>query len=257
MVKKCSLSTISSSVLFHFSGSIINLKNILSEEAFRPHYVIENYEILFGDQADLKQLAFPMGCFCDIPLSLIRDHICFYGSYGIGLSKEWGFKNGITPVLYFYLHSFLAQRLKRIYRNISSITKGQEKEQWVSDLTNILSFVKPYEGEAKHKNSDQIFNKRFYDEREWRYVPDLSKTDLRPCLAEDEFSTIYEKNSQLQEMFKLKFYPEDIKYIVVEEDEQILEMLKFIDETYLNCDKNHLAKLKSRIITKTQIESDF
>ena len=39
-------------------------------------------------------------CFCDIPFSLISDHINQYGEYCIGLKKDWGMKNGITPILF-------------------------------------------------------------------------------------------------------------------------------------------------------------
>jgi len=39
-------------------------------------------------------------CFCDLPFNLVSDHVNQYGEYCIGLTKEWGMKNGITPIRY-------------------------------------------------------------------------------------------------------------------------------------------------------------
>ncbi|NOS83521.1 MAG: hypothetical protein HOP31_00140 [Ignavibacteria bacterium] len=44
-------------------------------------------------------------CFCDIPFKNIDEHIIQYGKYGIGLSKEWCKKQGVTPLRYFHEHT--------------------------------------------------------------------------------------------------------------------------------------------------------
>ena len=38
--------------------------------------------------------------FCDIPITLLDEHTSRYGVYGIGLSKDWGIKRGVTPTMY-------------------------------------------------------------------------------------------------------------------------------------------------------------
>jgi len=43
-----------------------------------------------------------MVCFCDIPIQLSVQHQKAYGSYVIGVSKDWGKKVGLTPLLYIY-----------------------------------------------------------------------------------------------------------------------------------------------------------
>lgn len=77
---------LSANTLFHFTNNIDNIINILTNE-FSPRYCMESFEFLGG--CDLE-IAIPMVCFCDIPLSQIKNHIENYGGYAIGLSKEWG-----------------------------------------------------------------------------------------------------------------------------------------------------------------------
>lgn len=55
-----------------------------------------------------------MVCFCDV-----------YGHYGIGLTKEWGIRNGVSPVLYPYDQSPLTMRL---HRSLEYTPKSLSKE---------------------------------------------------------------------------------------------------------------------------------
>ena len=81
--------TISSNCLFHFTNSAENLLNILENE-FNPRYCLENLKFLdFSPKmTDYFEIAIPMVCFCDIPLSKIKTHISIYGNYGIGMKKK-------------------------------------------------------------------------------------------------------------------------------------------------------------------------
>jgi hypothetical protein len=100
--------TISSNTLFHFT---INMDHIISilEEGFRPNLSLEDLSCLQLEQ----KLAIPMVSFCDIPLSQTKLHMKHYGYYAIGLSKSWGQKNGVNPVLYTYQGSPLAASLSQ------------------------------------------------------------------------------------------------------------------------------------------------
>lgn len=83
--------------LFHFTKSIDILELILVG-GFKPRYCLEDVAWQGIDTEEF--IAFPMTCFCDIPLSRISEHTDFYGQYGLGMSKDWGAKNNLDPVLY-------------------------------------------------------------------------------------------------------------------------------------------------------------
>ena len=87
--------TISANTLFHFTSSLDNLTGILIND-FYPRYCLED----FSDFLEHKyRIAIPMVSFCDIPLSQIHNHIKYYGGYALGLKKEWGRRNKISPII--------------------------------------------------------------------------------------------------------------------------------------------------------------
>jgi len=108
-------SLISTDILYHYTWNKENLLSIL-ENGFKPNYSLEKLGLFkekeifkhilsfigdFSKQEDINdEFAIPMICFCDIPLNLVANHINIYGKYSIGLTKEWGVKQGICPVLY-------------------------------------------------------------------------------------------------------------------------------------------------------------
>lgn len=94
----------SSSSLFHFTDTAEKLFSILRYE-FKPTYCLER--IVFSEDI-VEEVAFPMVCFCDIPLSQVKNHIETYGYYGIGMSKEWAERNKLNPILYLKQNSFVS-----------------------------------------------------------------------------------------------------------------------------------------------------
>jgi len=86
---------LSSNSLIHLTKEKQALIGILTEN-FKIKFCLEN---LLTQKGNLKY-AVPMVSFCDIPMSEIKDHVSKYGSYGIGLTKEWGQSNNLNPVFY-------------------------------------------------------------------------------------------------------------------------------------------------------------
>ena len=87
--------SLSANTLIHFTKDKDVLKKIL-EENFKVFNCREN--ILLGGIA--KSFHIPMVSFCDIPLSQVKEHIEKYGTYGLGMTKEWGVEKGLNPVFY-------------------------------------------------------------------------------------------------------------------------------------------------------------
>src|SRR6185436_7974431 len=205
--------SLSSNALFHFTDSVHNLLDILTHE-FRPHYSLEDFGLVWGEQED--PVAFPLVSFCDIPLSQASKHMVTYGSYALGLDKNWGMRNGVAPVLYCYKNATSIRGISGIGKRLT--THAKDKEALTSDLTEfseLATFIKLYEG-AFIRRGRVIPNVRFYDEREWRFVP--GEIHNLPILSKEEylnFNELKKANDEARETHALKFEPSDIKYVVV------------------------------------------
>ena len=157
---------ISSHSLFHFTSQIEFLEDIL-KNGFWPRYCRE-----YGWGNKYIDFAVPMVCFCDIPLSMIEEHTNFYGNYGIGVSRKWISEHKtITPVQYVAVKSYEFNYINRL---LTLLKKGNIDERGIKKLL----LAKKVSGEAINKNNDKK-PKKFYDEREWRHIPDaLAPKDI-------------------------------------------------------------------------------
>jgi hypothetical protein len=233
---------------------------------------LENWEPVIPWVADenlnLQEVAVPMVSFCDLPLSQIGKHAEQYGYYAIGLRKEWGVKNKICPVLYTYEQSGLSGPLQRIIgralKNIDDPKLNEFKDIFL-DWFKFIRFVKPYEGDL-WRGSDYLHKKiRFYDEREWRFCPDIPIVDN----PEEDHPTAFlskkyflntehlqRANSALKK-FKLSFEPRDIKYIIVNKENDILGMINTVRETKSKYSYDDVQILTTRIISMEHVFEDF
>ncbi len=275
MIKKSN--TISANTVFHFTKNLSNLKNIL-KHGFYPHYCVESWELYFNNK---KALAVPIICFCDIPLSQIKDHIFNYGYYAIGLTKNWAIKNKVSPVLYSYKDSDLinclsenltyATNLNDVFIKAAQKIKNNKNiiDTFSSLLTNAIrtfSYMKPYEG---NKWEDGKFLKktiRFYDEREWRFVPIIKPNKKKdntipyPFLDSSTFQfkkLLEEANSKLVK-YKLAIAFSDIKYLIIKSENEIPKLINIIEHMIdTSFSKNQINILKTKILTVEQIVADF
>lgn len=260
--------TISADTLFHFTNSIQNLIGILTNE-FYPRYSIEDWSMLHQINGVLDdEIAIPMVSFCDIPLSKIKNHVSFYGEYALGLKKEWGIKNGITPILYCHDNSFTTKCLASIRKEITG--KSDNERDLFINVIDLLRFVKPYEGILPSKEKSSVI--KFYDEREWRYVPtdiiqlDIDNgADVKKSLYKTYFRTgsginwvlIKEENQKLNK-YKLSFSPDDIKYIIINSENERLKVMRKIREIKGERHSfDSLERLCSKILSVEQIIADF
>jgi len=265
--------TLSSNTLFHFTSSADNLIDVL-ERGFLPRYCLENFsmfdfgisgiELGISNKEYELELAVPMVCFCDIPLSKVKHHISFYGNYGIGLSKTWGISNGISPILYVDSNSETTKSIQDAILYLSEFPFKQDEElsnAALLRLYRLVRFIKPYSGKFWRKNN-YIENVRFYDEREWRFVPDIAPNEdgLFPWVKKDDFLNQMRKatlNKVLSEKFSLQFSADAIRYIIVEEEDHISDIIDALNKKFGKLDPKILKKLSSRVISLSQIIDDF
>jgi hypothetical protein len=252
---------ISSNTLFHFTSSLEMLVNILKNE-FSPHLSLEFISEILDSQNKEEDRTIPMVSFCDLPLSQVGEHLSFYGKYGIGMRKEWGIRNKLNPVMYIEPNSNLSNHLNRL---ITTLIKSEARDIGLI-VFDIMSFIKVYRGRM-YRNGGYSEERIFYDEKEWRFVPShLGKIPFNEFLdyfflIEKDFldqNKLQLANEKLSSIFKLSFEPNDIKYIIVSKENEILPMVKAITEIKgSKYSYDLLQLLTTRIISADQIKEDF
>jgi hypothetical protein len=223
------MSLLSSTTLFNFTDSFEHLESNL----LKGIYAGTIYEKLPNKN---NGYAVNMACFCDIPLSLIKEHLSWYGNFGIGLSRTYAREHGVSPV--FYIHSD------------SNILKSLITDK--SDFRlRLFPYVKQFIGNQRFIN-DKIKKKKFYDEHEWRYIPPENNFQL--------FLKTSRQNAEIKMEKKVSYMPinyEKIEYLIIESSDYVDSLIKVINAI---CKKNkslNREHLISRIITAKQIRRDF
>jgi len=267
-------SNVSANTLFHFTNNIESIINILVKD-FSPRYCMENMKFIYKEgiqKLAATQIAIPMVCFCDIPLSQIGNHVQNYGPYAIGLSKRWAEDNGINPVMYELPDSNAVSTIREclhitipclIGQNLESQEVNKKMMVLGEYLRYFLSYLKPYEGQKWDGNGFTGDIIRFYDEREWRYIPEyieMTNKSLLSFILKEDFVDIdkrIEFNAKLENNFKLKFEPKDIKYIIVKNEEEVLRMVQRVNEIKTKYSYEDVEVLKTKIISMELIREDF
>jgi Putative abortive phage resistance protein AbiGi, antitoxin len=249
---------LSSNSIIHFTKTKENLMGIL-ESNFKPHYCRET--ICLGDE--VRKYLFPMVSFCDIPLSEIKNHINKYGSYGLGLTREWATKQGLNPVLYLDKESVLSKNLDYAFDKLIDEKEGdfENLDKKEKCLYDVIRYVKNYEADLNRGGKINT-NYRFSDEREWRYVPNY-ENDFDMAIGtefsddEENKEDVEENKSKLSQL-ELYFEPNDIKYIVIKSDVEISEFLEILRKAKGKIYSYHdVERLMTRILTTEQIMTDM
>lgn len=250
---------LSSNSLIHFTKKISDLEGILTDN-FKLNYCYEKIE----GKSDVN-LLIPMVSFCDIPFSQVLKHIKSYGNYGIGLKKSWAKKNGLNPVLYIDKDSTLGQNFIFSLRSVAGkdIKKTTEFTETQKKVYDIIRYLKNYEGDLIREGKKTIYNYRFSDEREWRYILPINNLSL----MFGNISTIKNDSSKIKEAKKtlnnkieserLNFEPNDISYIIVQKESERDKIIKTLEHIKGRYPHNEVKRLTSRIISTEQINTDF
>lgn len=246
--------------LFHFTTKQ-SLYEIL-RTTFKVSYAREK---IIGP-TDFREFAAPMVSFCDLKLSELK-HFLSYGKFGIGLTKDWANRNGLTPVMYINRHSDLMDRLIKgingVYNHLGlAVENKKELENLYEAYLNVMNtyrYIKNYDGELWRKGKLRNKNYRFADEREWRFVPTFDMEVESPLVGIDRIRTSQQKSAfnRKIEHIRLSFQPDDIKYLVVERDADIGELITTLHQAKHRFDEETRNRLASRILTVEQIVNDI
>jgi hypothetical protein len=297
----------SANTLFHFMSKSEYLKSILINRTIVPRYCIENIEYLdiHIGEVNFKEVAILQKCFCDIPFHKLTDnfelngvgenyislnddeklilkknntHPDYYGKFAIAFSKSWGENNNLQPVHYLNENSIYTAEFSKLFDSVLSV--DSIPDEYVSDILNRLSFVKPIRGIMKrtisrnNKNVSIEFYKNFHDEKEWRYVPNpavLSVAKMERIIANPNIlnlrdSIIDINNSLVTEKYRplwLKYNYDDIRYIIVPDLHSRIETINTImnipDERFDNQSPVLMQKyiLISKILVLEEIRKDW
>jgi hypothetical protein len=237
------MATPKSESLFHFTKNIESLKSILVKGLY-PRYCLEDLS-WFGA---IDHLAYPMVSFCDIPLSRIDEHATFYGSYGIGFSKEWGLKNSLIPVIY-VPNSGPVNDVVELLGDLK-VEDNLLKGEILDSFFNLIQIIKPLKGQMIIGGVP--IDKYFYQENEWRYT--ISNTEN---IWKNDFESKKDELNKKMEEQALEFSPTDIKYIFVADDADIPEIVDLINNNFGEYPLNDIKILTSRIISLNTVQTDL
>lgn len=257
---------ISTDELFHFT-KFDSLLNII-KEGFHLRYNLEHTFLsdLFARPSAVESI--PMVCFCDIPLHMVQEHSLKYGKCAIGLDKKWGEQYGLSPVIYVHKNSRIGDAVSALANNIAnnfSIIK-ENKDVRIALMMSTFSiglgqlsyFLKQYERlEDEHyyigENQFTFKKGRFYDEREWRYVPTDKSGENNWLINVETFNQNVELNNAHEKLkkYSLKFKFNDIKYLICETQEEKLILINSVAKTYGLTNEIVIQKIKFELIDKT------
>lgn len=288
----------SANTLFHFMKERQFLTDILNRKALVPRYCNENIPYLDIEIAGKKidKISILQKCFCDMhfhklseknKIKVVDDdeitdeekehiqnsssHTDFYGGYAVAFSKRWGEEKGLQPIVYVNSESDYTKTLKDYLKE--SLRAEKLNDVSYNYILSILGHIKPIRGEMERiTDSGKIVKviKNFHDEKEWRYVPrqeELIRNNLQNIIVSENVlkkrSTINRElqNIEYQNIW-LRFEYEDIKYIIVPNRTERIELIKFINllpDNNFRDDDGEIDKdiLISRILVLEEIRGDW
>ena len=224
-----------SSCLFHYT-TYNSLFSIL-EQGIVPNFC---REVNVFSEIEDDYVGIPQISFCDIPLSMTGVFTARYKNHAIGFSQDWGRRNLVAPILYSLPNTIP-------YKNMP---------------IEALAYIKPFYG----KTRGGVLQSN-YEENEWRFV--VPRTTHDWLLSSKDYTNWRgsEKNKPRADAIlvsqALRFTIADIKYIIVEQDNQLaksivkirkLNQLCGLGNRLLEAEKD---KLISKLISMERIKRDF
>lgn len=249
---------VSANTLFHFTNNK-SLKGILGSQGFFCQYSDEHFENILPATSDFRFTYIPMISFCDLTIAQLYnnpEHRKSFGEYAIGLTKEWGIKNRVSPVMYVHKNSQPTKQLQELIKVFNSFPKGSgDFLDMEKELVDSFKYIKPYKG-LWHKGRKIKGNKsiNYYNEREWRYCPLLKEHAVLSAIFEGNKKFKNETNTKLKTNL-IKFAPADIKFIIIKNERDVKDFASAINNMSISADEKNI--LLTKIITHKEIKDDY
>lgn len=243
---------ISANSIIHYTSTFKALRSIL-DEGFRVKYCLEELSLKETE----SKAAHPMISFCDIPLSDSQQHFSAYGKFGIGLSKEWAKSKGINPVIYIDDNSHFSQCISNLVQERRDKRKTNLTLEQRTEILRIKSYAKNYSGTLTRNGKTREY--KFYDEREWRLVPNKKQLNGRMfSIPANQYKSKKDYYNDKISDIRVTFSPTDISYIIVEKTSQIPKLINYLRKIYKSKESaEELDTLFSKICSTEQIIQDF
>lgn len=317
---------ISSSSLFHFTSKLDSIKKILTtgfrvtccdEIEYEDNGEVKSRKaipmVCFCD-IPISLVANHAELYCGSKNSI----------FGFGMNKEWAIKKNLNPILYLSPNSEFSKtlvkliddkraRLEKLHGLESLLRQKNYMDQDINNILNLLKepgsseilleqraigggailrskfrlelFTKPTVGKYE-RNETNPDNHNFYNEREWRYIPEkLNKisywdpsnkrsnssdfnnavTALKDIIipkSKDDYEDLLEKKEPYGP--NLTFDNNDLSFIIVDTQKSVSDLIEFIlNKKFLsigglsNISENDKPNLISKIISWKQISNDI
>lgn len=247
-------SVTSANILCNYMTKIEYLKEVIRNMAFIPRYVEENLEYL--NVQDLHTIAFPMTCFCDIPLSKVKNHMGVYGEYGVAIKKKVCIERDVQPILYLNNSARLKNDLSEAISKLLHEDPISPEWRMLPDaMLSVLLYSKPIVGYMSRDEWDKPQRLLFKDECEWRYIPSISES--MPLIIPQDDNTkkgrkYYSKALESDRSTWFPFQVDEIEYIIVPNEAAAIEMISAIRSM-----KGKSQTDKHKLISKIEIADKF
>lgn len=173
------------------------------EQGFKAFYCRE--EIFRGKGTPSSFIGIPMVSFCDIPLAHVATNN--YGKCGMAMSRSWGRKKHLEPVLY-YPNDTTCQSTKMIIKAADDFINNRN----LYDTYRILGYAKPMIKPTKIPGRSS----NNYIEREWRRV--FANPAPLKWLTETEYVTYRGASGTAKTPVgsPLRFTADDVDFILID-----------------------------------------
>jgi hypothetical protein len=253
---------VSANTLFHFSKSA-SLKQILLTQGLFAQYSDEHFEGIFPAKSIFRFNYIPMVSFCDLTIMQLSGdskHCDKFGEYGIGFTKSWGIENSVSPVTYVHEKSSSINQLSQLFKILNEFPSDDSFNVGLRnikrELVDSIKYFKSYQGRW-HKGikiDDCLHDFIYYDEREWRYCPQLDKFQVLSAIKPYNKKKKEKLNKELKTR-PLKFESDDVKFIVIKERKEKDEFIEVIRKMKIKIRQQD--KLITNIISFEEIKEDY